>query len=117
MCSMEPQLKPWAAGWQRQLGGDLEGAERLYEQALERSPDDAETWHRRGLAAFQRKDFPLAIEYLLRAVALDPQGEPYYVNLGAAQRAAGRLKDAEASYRRVLTLNPRLTSAYNNLSN
>ena len=47
-----------------------------------------------------------AIDFLLRAIELDPDYSLTYTNLGRTQEQAGRLDDAIASYRRAVEIDP-----------
>ena len=59
----------------RELNGDLDGAERLYIEAVDLQPDNPETWYELGRFQFQaRGDLGAALRYLDRSYALDAYG-------------------------------------------
>ncbi len=57
-----------------------------------------------------------AIEYLNKAVELNPKAELYYEDLGVAYGLAGRFDLAIATSRKLIALNPKYPAAYMNLS-
>lgn len=58
----------------------------------------------------------LAIEYLNKAIEMNPQAELYYEDLGVAYGLSGRYDEAIATSEKLLKLNPKYTAAYINLS-
>ncbi len=88
--------------------GRLDKAEALYRKVLQRDPGNVDALHLLGLAALNRGNPSQAIQLIGRALAAAPGFAPAYVNLGNAQRAANRLADACASYRRAIALQPGL---------
>lgn len=57
-----------------------------------------------------------ALEWLRKAVAIDPELGRAWVNYGVALRRAGDTAGAEAAYRRALEADPTTLSAYQNLA-
>jgi Flp pilus assembly protein TadD len=57
-----------------------------------------------------------ALEWLRKAVKIDPGLADAWVNLGVALRRAGETEAAEAAYRTALELDPEEASAYQNLA-
>ena len=58
-----------------ELSGDLDGAQRLYVEAVDLQPDNPETWYELGRFQFeQRGDLDVALRYLDRSYGLDPFG-------------------------------------------
>jgi tetratricopeptide (TPR) repeat protein len=102
---------------QHQLAGDLVQAERRYRRIVEANPTLQEALCALGSITYRQGKYAEASTWLARAVA--GQGaDPFLHNsLGAAYRAAGRLVEAEASYRQALQLKPDFAEAYNNLAN
>ena len=100
---------------QHHQSGRLDAAARLYEQILTRDGDDADALHLLGVVAFQRGDYPQAVERIGRAIALNPGAAPYYCNLAEAYRMSGQLDRAAACCRTALRLQPDYPEAHNNL--
>jgi tetratricopeptide (TPR) repeat protein len=60
-------------------------------------------------------NFDKAIEYLNKAVALNPKVELYYEDLGVAYGLSGHVDEAIATSQRLILLNPNYPAAYKNL--
>jgi Flp pilus assembly protein TadD len=60
-------------------------------------------------------NFPLAIEYLQKAVAANPKAELYYEDLGVAYGLSGRFDEAIATALKLVEVNPNYPAAYKNL--
>jgi tetratricopeptide (TPR) repeat protein len=82
------------------LAGDLERAAEAYEGALERSPGYASAVAGAARVSAARGDLDAAIDGWSAAAASVPLPE-LLTGLGEAQEAAGRTKDAEATYQLV----------------
>ncbi|HEX7184897.1 MAG TPA: tetratricopeptide repeat protein [Thermoanaerobaculia bacterium] len=57
-----------------------------------------------------------ALDWLRKAVAIDPELGRAWINYGVALRRAGDTAEAEAAYRRALEADPAALSAYQNLA-
>ena len=95
--------------------GDLAGAENLYRQVLKSIPDQVDGLHCMGLIAFQRGQYDLAEQRIIKAIAINPTTPAFHCNLGQVYRKQGRLEDAIRCYRRAIELQPDYTEAYNHL--
>jgi Tfp pilus assembly protein PilF len=94
-------LRKWQEGHQLQMGGDLEGAERLYRESLDLHPT-AEAWTFLGWVFSWRRDPLTAIEYCHRAIAVDPTfGNPYN-DIGAYLLELDRAEEAIPWLRKAL---------------
>ena len=100
-----------------QQANRLTEAEAAYRQALELSPQHAETLHLLGLVAYRQQRLPEALEYLHAAVDRQSSSPVYWFNLGVVSQKAGRSPEAVIAYRRAIALNPRYSEAYGNLGN
>lgn len=87
-------------------GGDLAGAERLYQQILLMEPNSFGPRHMLGVIRFQQGKSAEAIDLINGALSLNPQIPAAWINLGHAQSASGRTEEAVASYRMALQLAP-----------
>jgi tetratricopeptide (TPR) repeat protein len=95
----------------------LNEAEAAYRQALELSPDHAETLHLLGLVNYRQQRLPEALHYLHAAVERQASAPIYWFNLGVVSQHAGCSQDAVAAYKKAIALNPRYPEAYGNLGN
>lgn len=88
--------------------GELEAAERLYQQALRSNADDAVAIHHLGVIACRRGDPAAGRGLIERAIGLRPGDASMHNNLGHALRELGLVDDAAASLEHALTLRPDL---------
>jgi len=95
--------------------GRFAEAEAIYEELLDSFPDHAGTVHMYGVLAYQTNRVDLAIEFISRAIRLNPSHAACYCNLGNAYKSGLRLQEAIASYRQALAINPELIDAHLNL--
>ncbi len=89
----------------------------MYRELVARDPDNADALHLLGVAAYQRQQPHLAVEYIGRAIKVKSHFAPYYSNLGAACRALGRLDEAVAYFRQAIRMAPGSPDAHFNLGN
>ncbi len=92
----------------------LEARGRL-EQAIAAQPGNLEALNNLGVVYNRVRNHEAAMDVLGRAVAAAPAFAYAHLNLGSAQRGAGRFDDAEASWKKALALDPRLWDAWYNL--
>ena len=87
-----------------------------YRKTVELTPQFAAAWSGVGLSTLRTDgDTSVAIEYLQRAVAIEPSSAQWEFNLGTACQHAGRLAEARAAYARVLAGDPHHRDARFNL--
>jgi Flp pilus assembly protein TadD len=70
----------------------------------------------RGAEALRTGRNEEALEWLRKAVAIDPELGGAWINYGVALRRSGDTKGAEAAYRKALESDPNALSAYQNLA-
>jgi tetratricopeptide (TPR) repeat protein len=104
-------------GLEQHRQGRLDGAARLYEQALEDNPSEADALHLLGVIAHQRGDHAAAVERIRRAIAIDAPHAHYHSNLGVAYRSLGRTAEAVTALRRAVALDPASPGVRLNLGN
>ena len=100
-----------------QRAGAYGQAEALYRSVLVNEPDNFHALNLMGVISL-RKPLPLeAVEFLERAVEIDP-GEPQtQANLGLARKEAGLLEAALVAFRRAVELAPMQAKYQNNVGN
>lgn len=59
-------------------------------------------------------NFPLAIEYLKKAIEMNPKAELYYEDLGVAYGLSGRFDEAIAISEKLIEVNPKYPAGYFN---
>lgn len=92
--------------------GQLDQAECLYRQILQRDPDQLDTLNLLGLLTQNRGSFDESIALLTRAVELDPEFSEALTNLARAQYALNAVEEAEANAARAVALSPDLAEAH-----
>jgi Flp pilus assembly protein TadD/SAM-dependent methyltransferase len=86
--------------------GRLEEALPLYQHVIAGNPGHPGAMHMLGLLAYQIGRTDTAVDLLGQAAVLDPLVGAVHSNLGLALKARGRVREAEASFRRALLLSP-----------
>jgi len=97
--------------------GQLNEAERIYNQILTVMPLCADAWHLLGVIWRERGKFQNATQIITKAIQLDGSVPLYYVSLGDVYQAQEDYAEAVAVYRRALRLNPKMIEALCNMGN
>ena len=95
--------------------GELQQAETLYRNVLDREPENVDALHLLGVIAHQLGKHESAVEHISRAIALSPNVAEFYNSYGEAIRAMGDLKKAITLYAQAVALKPDFAMAQNNL--
>jgi tetratricopeptide (TPR) repeat protein len=94
--------------------GDFDGALQLLQDALQRTPDDADVLYLIGLGHAGKKQWSEAAAALKRVTELSPDFAPAYFQLAVCHGKLGQPERALALYDKHLELEPgHATSAYN----
>lgn len=86
--------------------GELERADAVYREVLAEQPRHAEALFLRGEIANRLGRYEAAIEMLRTATALDRGVAAFHHEFALALHAAGKLAEAEQSYRKALEIDP-----------
>jgi predicted TPR repeat methyltransferase len=78
-------------------------------------PNDYNVPHLLGLLSIQNKKPEQAIEFLSRAISINPSLHSAHFSLGNIYQAQGKLGEAITSFLRTISLKPDYAEAYNNL--
>lgn len=73
--------------------------------------------HEKGLTAFGAGDHTEAVNWISKAIAINPHVPSFHYNLAIVLREQGRLRESAASYERAIALKPDYVNAHNNLGN
>lgn len=79
---------------------DLKTASNHLKRALETEPLNAEVWQVWSSVAAEQGDWKEAINRMERAVSLGPNREDLWIQLGRCFRKAGRIRDADETFRK-----------------
>jgi predicted O-linked N-acetylglucosamine transferase (SPINDLY family) len=96
--------------------GRIVQAEEIYRQVLDRDPANPDALHLLGVIAGQLGKPDVAIQFILRAVGIQPGNAAFRNNLANALKDGGRHVDAEQCYREALALDPTYADAHANLA-
>lgn len=91
------------AGFERHQSEELDDAENLYREALKLDTKNAEVYNLMGVLKLQKGESELAVDYILKAISIDPQ-EYYYETLFQAYIRCGDYKGIIANEETVKTL-------------
>jgi len=83
-------------------------------RAIELSPQDPETWNRRGVAYHRTGQWEKALADYSRAIELDPSFDLSWNALGVAYGHLGEYEKALAAFGKCLELNPRSAKGWLN---
>lgn len=95
--------------------GNLQQAEKIYEEILSINPNHAETLHAQAIMACQRGQHAVAVTLFRKAIHGNPEKAAYHYNLGNALKDLGRFEEAVPCYGQALLLKPDYIEALNNL--
>jgi Flp pilus assembly protein TadD len=116
---MQPVLSPVHAELRRGVmaleAGDLALAEHVLASLAQAHPAVHEAWNLLSVVAVRSGLPKVAVDRAKQALALDRRNPVYCNNLGIAHGELGELADAEAAFRRALTLQPAYPQAMYNL--
>lgn len=106
-----------ASGIRFHQAGDFAKAESMYRQILHAEPGHADALHLIGVIAHQTGKNWTAVEYIEKAIAINPSTPYYHNNLGNALLNLRKTDEAVESFNEAIRLKPDYFEAYNNLGN
>jgi len=104
--SLETAEKLFLEALALQEAGDLTGAERLYEKALELAPDRPSVMNNLATVYIERHKHADARSLCERILKINPDDEIALVNLGSCQIRTGPAEAALLSYEKALKIRP-----------
>lgn len=101
-------------GIEHQRAGQFEKAQRLYQQVVKKAPQNADAQHLLGVS-YRQLGYPKrAIDYIQKAIAINPNQSAFYANLARAMMDVGTDPESLlAVCDKALALNPREREARN----
>ena len=96
--------------------GNLQKAEQLYSQVIEKNPDHPVALHALGIVAHQKGQNDIATDLLARAITSNPQNSQFHNTQGIVLEAIGKTDEAITSYKKAILLNINYAEAYLNLA-
>ena len=110
--ALEQHLFDQAASLLQQ--GQLEQAQSLYVELLQRHPAHFDCLQRLGWIAAQSKDYALAVDYGCRAIEAKPQSALAYLDVGSAMFGLGQYQASIECLDLAISLDAKCAQAYNN---
>jgi tetratricopeptide (TPR) repeat protein len=109
-----PSAKLTLAATRKLQLGDLKGALKDYNEAIAKTPNDADTYVNRGIVQDELGQHEAAIADYTKAITLKPDLNLAYYNRANAQAQMKRYPKAIADHSKVIELNPDYAYAYAN---
>jgi tetratricopeptide (TPR) repeat protein/SAM-dependent methyltransferase len=97
--------------------GQLAEAERLYRTILSIHPRHTASLNHLGILALQSGRYPMAVETIRQAMALDDTVPESHYNIAYAHYRLGHPNEAIRHYQQAIALNPDYADAHTNLGN
>ncbi len=92
--------------------GRVHDAEQLYREVVRGQADHAGALHLLGVAALSGGRFPEALDWLRRAIAVDPHVAVYSLSLAQALTVLGHLDEAIVANQRAIELAPDMVEGW-----
>lgn len=96
--------------------GNLDEAEKLYEEILSATPNDINALNLLGFLQIQTGKYKESVNYLKKAVELHPSFFDAWFNLGLACKNNNQLDDSIAAYKNAIAIQTNNPAAYYNLA-
>lgn len=100
---------------QHYQNGELQKAEGALLELLQTDKGNAQALYYLGLIAHKKSRHHDAIDYLRKAIKINPGNKNVYLSLGDAHKSAGHVDMAIDAYHRAIRIDPGLAEAHNNL--
>ena len=97
--------------------GKLKEAQTIYEKVLAIQSNHFDALQLLGTLSLQTKEYTKAVDFLTKALKLNPDYAEAYSNRGLALRELKRLDEALVSYDRAISIKPDYAEAYFNRGN
>ena len=101
-------------GWRLHQSGDLEAAQRCYQQVLDGQPNNPDALVYLGIALFDKRHFGESVEAYRKAIGIRKEFPVAWNNLGNSLRMLGEVEEADACFAEALRMRPGYLSALKN---
>ncbi|NIM57855.1 MAG: tetratricopeptide repeat protein [Candidatus Aminicenantes bacterium] len=91
--------------------GDLEEGMKYFKQLDEKSLEDPSIFYNIGILLFKNRQIDMAIDYLLKSLAVDPTYVNAYYQLALVYLNKGNLEEAKKNLKKVIELAPESEAA------
>ncbi len=103
-------------GLQYHRDGDLQQANGMYAKVLEIEPENGKALHLAGMLAYDIEDYLLALDFILRAVEVNPLDALYRNNLANVLFALDEIPAAVEQYEKAIEIKPDYAEAHFNFA-
>lgn len=100
---------------QHQSAGRLQQSEQLLLQILQANPNHAHAMHLLGVVAYQAGKADLALELIVKAIAVESDVALFHSNLAEMLRQQGRVQESIKYGQQAVEIEPSMASAHGNL--
>lgn len=104
------------AAIQSHQAGNLQEAEQLYSQVLEKKPDHPLALHSLGIVAHQKGQNDIAADLIGKVILSNPEVPQFHNTQGLVFEALDKIDEAIASYEKAISLNQDYAEAHLNLA-
>jgi protein O-GlcNAc transferase len=104
----------WQSGLAFLQQGRLAEAERIFGEILQRAPNHFGALNLLGMIACQNRAYERAVQFISKAISVNPNVAQAYYNRGIALQALQRFNEALVSYNKAIALKPDHAEAYSN---
>jgi len=105
----------YGAGWAQMINGNSKRALTYFGRCIKFQDSYFGGYKGLGLILMQMGDFIKAEEYLKEALKRDGKNAALYANLGDIYRMQGKIKEAQDSYQKGITLSPKYADVGNGM--
>ena len=95
--------------------GSLKEAEEIYKDIYKKNTSSFEATHLLGALKIQLKDYNESINWISKALIINPESSPSYNNLGAAYLGLRKYDDALINFKKAIKIKPNYAEAYNSI--
>lgn len=109
-------LEQLKTGMDFQLKGQLVKAEAIYNEVLEKDPENPDGKHLLGLIRAEQDLYDESLALINAAIEKSPKAAPFHHNIAGILRRLGRMEEAEMRFREAIRLKPDYGEAYQGLA-
>ena len=108
--------KPIETAVQLQMMGRLEEAASIFQDIVQKDPQNADAWHFLGIIAKQADHADAAQKLILQAIKLNNSQANYYISLASVEKYLGNNSNALAALNQAISVDPNDAGAHADLA-
>ena len=97
------------------MNGDKNGAEKALQEFIKSNPNHAMSYAVLGLIADEKQNFPKAISYYKKSIALNPNDYRIFYNLGNTYLKNKNDGEAIKQFEKCIAIEPKYINSYKSL--